>query len=241
MNRFDQQAAQDWLAERGLPLYAAMPVANLPDGIRDQLIDGGVVLDGFPTLVLLGNAGRSFWPVLEAARPDSEHPVDDYSRATALAFARDCLDDSDAQCLFPGGGAPPLQQLGRLAGWYLQSPFGMGILPDWGLWYAYRAVLLTRRELPEQRREPVESPCLSCDAPCIAECPAQALRFDSWPESRDCLRYRITDDSPCADRCIARLACPVGAEHRYPLTQIQHHYADPLATWNRYFADSAAD
>jgi epoxyqueuosine reductase QueG len=113
----------------------------------------------------------------------------------------------------------------------------MALHPEFGLWSAYRAVLYTECNLPASRLQPVESACVDCAAPCVSACPAGALSQQEMPDARECLGYRITADSVCADRCVARLACPVAEAHHYPLAQIQHHYADPLTTWRRYFAE----
>ena len=43
-----------------------------------------------------------------------------------------------------------------------------------------------------------------------------------------CLAYRRRGDSHCRDTCLARLACPVGSQHRYDDDQMQHSYAHSL-------------
>ncbi len=244
MSDFDEHAARAWLAERGLPLYAAFSLTPLRAGgldpQRQSLADSLRRSDPhgeYASALLLGNAGPSLWPALQAARPPGEHPVDDYSRATALAFAARFAGDSRALCLYPGGAQqPPLQLWSQLAGWHHRSPLGMGIHPRYGLWQACRALLLLRTALPERREPRGVSPCIDCPAPCVSACPAAALAVGEWPEMHRCLDYRVAAASDCADRCLARLACPVAAEQRYPSQQIAHHYRDPATTRRRYLA-----
>jgi len=250
MSDFDECAARAWLAGRGLPLYAAFSLARLrepapearpqPDPLHQSLrhsLEEADPAGEYASAVLLGNAGPSLWPALQAAGPRGEHPVDDYSRATALAFAARFAGEPRALCLYPGAEQqPPLQLWSQLAGWHQRSPLGMGIHPRHGLWQACRALLLLRSPLPECREPPGVSPCHGCAAPCVAACPAQALAVGEWPDMRRCLDHRVAAASGCADRCLARLACPVAAGQRYPLAQIAHHYRDPADTRRRYLA-----
>jgi hypothetical protein len=43
-----------------------------------------------------------------------------------------------------------------------------------------------------------------------------------------CLEYRRRPDSACAFTCLARLACPVGSDHRYDAAQLRHSYGQSL-------------
>ena len=80
------------------------------------------------------------------------------------------------------------------------------------------------------------SPCPAC-APrtCIATCPADALQAGQF-DLDACSRYRLQPDSACAHGCLARQACPAGAEHRYDPEQIRHSYSRSLAVIRRYYA-----
>jgi epoxyqueuosine reductase len=131
-----------------------------------------------------------------------------------------------------------LQQLGELAGWSHPSPLGQGINPTYGVWFAYRAVFLTTAELPLTGGAPRPSPCDAClDKPCLSACPAGAVqpaRFDI----DGCANYRLQPASPCADRCLARMACPYFPEHRYSLEQIRYHYGRSLETLAAWYGTS---
>lgn len=45
-----------------------------------------------------------------------------------------------------------------------------------------------------------------------------------------CIAYRVRDDSKCIHTCLARIACPVGGEHRYDADQLRHAYSISLRT-----------
>ena len=77
-------------------------------------------------------------------------------------------------------------------------------------------------------------PCASCDRrPCVAACPANALTGEDF-DLDACLHWRMAPASTCADTCLARLACPVGAEHRYDAAQIRHSYGCSLDMLRHY-------
>lgn len=62
-----------------------------------------------------------------------------------------------------------------------QSPIGLLIHPEWGLWHAYRGALALpdRIELPTLAQSVL--PCSSCARkPCLSSCPVQAFRPGSF-------------------------------------------------------------
>ena len=111
----------------------------------------------------------------------------------------------------------------------------VGIDPDWGSWYAYRAVVLADTGFRPFLAVDRNSPCSSCETlPCIAACPAQAMADGSFSLAR-CAAYRLQPDSACAFTCQARLACPVGSAHRYDADQLCHTYSISLQTIREHF------
>ena len=166
----------------------------------------------------------------------------------------------------------PLQQLGQLAGWHQPSPLGSGMHQYWGLWYAYRVFVWLEIEPgalsddPSLNRHPLFSTdssrqtrasesglskekatlsehCLTCASrACISACPGEALAFGSNPDMQACTRYRCGADSACADRCLAREACPVGSAASdspggYPRAQISYHYRVALESLRVWYAE----
>ena len=132
--------------------------------------------------------------------------------------------------LYPGPLPLPLQQLGALAGWHHPSPLGLGIHPHYGLWFAYRAALLTDAELALTPRLEAASPCASCaDKPCVSACPVGAVSVDAAFDLNACVDWRLRPDSSCRAGCAARQACPAGAQWRYTPEQTGYHAHRSLA------------
>jgi hypothetical protein len=182
--------------------------------------------------VLLGNGGRAFWEALQLYGMQTEHPVDYFSEQIGRQFIKNYLPAAEHLWLFPSDLLVPLQQLGHLAGWAHPSPLGLGISGQFGLWFAYRVAFLTTADLPLSNYDPTPSPCDSCIAkPCITTCPATAVHKDQSFNVPACANFRLQTDSPCADRCLSRLACPVAPQHRYSPQQIQYHYGRSLITF----------
>jgi hypothetical protein len=50
-----------------------------------------------------------------------------------------------------------------------------------------------------------------------------------------CADYRKLAGSACAHTCLARLACPIGSEHRYDAEQLRHSYAISLQTIRKHY------
>jgi hypothetical protein len=125
---------------------------------------------------------------------------------------------------FPFAGAKPVvpfQRLGRAAGLGGPGPLGLQIHPVFGPWWAYRALVLVDVELPEAA--PPGDGCAGCPAPCVAACPAGAVRLAGFSVP-DCHARRLAAE-PCRLSCAARIACVRGPEHRYPDRALAFHMA----------------
>lgn len=212
----------------GLNLHAVFDVDALPDAMQASLRAGAGPAPRYRQLILIGNAGPRLWASVKAAAPDSVDPIDAFSiRSVAQWFAahfgnRPCLR------LYPGEACVDLQALGALAGWHHPTPFKVGIQQGWGTWFAYRVALLADTALAPTAALQPPSPCDSCsDTPCIRACPAGAMAGGEFSLA-SCIGYRRQPASRCAATCVARLSCPVGAEHRYDEEQIRHGYANSL-------------
>ncbi len=217
--------------------------------VADQLLSAGLnllsVLDRaslvavpaagkWGSVILIGNSGAHMWRQMPAAYRDRKNPVDEYAYDTVHAAMAEYLPEREWQILFPDGDhstdeCPPLQQLGALAGWHHPSPLGTGINNKSGLWFAYRAVVGVVSELTPSDIAETESPCVSCvDQPCVQACPAAAIDYRKMPDMRACATYRLQPQSPCADSCLARLACPIAVNNQYSKAQLAHHYRRSL-------------
>ncbi len=249
MNDQQLQNGISFLARAGLNLLAIFDCAGLPAKIKEALLAAGLPLAAYPRLVLTGHGGRRLWAALQEAGLQTADPVDHYSSTITRQFIHDYLGDPPIVWLYPD--TPyliPLQQLGQLAGWSTPSPLGQGINPTYGVWFAYRTAFLTTLELPPHTAAapPHSSPatrpsplalCAACpDKPCIHACPVGAAQPDHF-DIEACVQHRLRPHSPCADRCLARLACPFFPEHRYTLPQIQYHYGRSLETLRAWHND----
>jgi hypothetical protein len=223
-------AIEAGLAREGLvPLGAFHPLPE--DGVPAQP-------DGRPsrTLVLAGNVGGSLWARFSASpeaadgRPD---PLDRWSARVigALAAAAGGL------AVFPFGGPPylPFQRWARRGAPLAQSPLGMLIHPDHGLWHAFRGAIALPEALPLPAVEARPSPCDSCAGrPCLAACPVGAFTATGPTASYDVAACAAHVAAPAGRDCLnngcrARRACPVGRDWHYPPAQARFHMAAFLA------------
>jgi|AntDeeMinimDraft_5_1070356.scaffolds.fasta_scaffold02534_5 hypothetical protein len=183
--------------------------------------------DGRParTVVLVGNAGGAMWPVFSGspeARDGRLHPLDRWSRRVIGAIAGEF---GGAACS-PNDGPPwpPFVAWARRAEPVVESPIGILVHPDYGLWHAYRgAILLAHRiALPAPDRRP--SPCDTCpDQPCRSACPVAAFSPGGYDVAA-CVEFLSGDEGTrCGGGCLARRACPVGQQYNYPRAQQALH------------------
>ena len=182
--------------------------------------------------VLLGSAGASFWRMCrEARREPAPDPLDRHTEHT-VEQALKALRPADPTVLaaYPFAHQRRIVPfLALLEGTTLlrYAPFGVSLHARFGPWFAWRAVLLTEHALPPTAL-PAQSPCASCPTPCVSACPAGAVAkagFD-W---QLCVNHRVAEAS-CRATCLARVACPVGQEHRYTDEQMAYHYGISLRT-----------
>ncbi len=225
----------DFLDAAGLNRQHVLDLAELPADVCQSLGDTG----DFTQLILIGHGGRQLWQQVQAADLPGLHPIDDYSRQTVAAWFAAHLPGHRYKLLYPDHEhIVGLQALGELAGWHQPSPFMVGIDAEWGSWFAYRALLLADTRFPASPRRVGRHPCATCAAkPCLDACPADALRPDFQLDR--CLAYRRQPGSRCENTCLARLACPVGTEHRYPPEQMRHSYAISLAMIREFYREAA--
>lgn len=228
-------AAVSELENRGLNLFSVLRVGALPDSVAAPLNQHELPPNDENRVILIGHGGRELWQSLDPIHWRHTDPIDSFSHAAAQHFSQQVLRGYRYQIIYPGTRPVALQQLGSTAGWHCDSPLGLGIHPHWGLWFAYRAVILTDAPLPEIGQPDPATACEQCpDQPCISHCPAQALKPDGQIDMSRCGDYRLEEDSSCSDRCLSRLSCPVAGEHRYTLEQINYHYRLSLETLRHY-------
>ena len=182
-------------------------------------------------LVLVGNLGGSLWPVFNRWRAEegtrgAPDPLDRWSKQIISPVAA----AHGATAFFPSDPPwQPFQQWAMRAEGLKPSPLGILIHPAYGLWHGYRGALAFE-EVPDgfEASETVgHHPCDHCAAkPCLSTCPAGAILPDGFQyvACRTFLGKR--DGALClGGGCVARNACPVGTEFRYPEEQLRFHMA----------------
>lgn len=217
-----------------------MPIAELEDALaRHGLrVRGGFATDGAidqailthapwaRTVILVGNVGSELWDrsgaaIAAMAGPD---PLDRWTRQTIDPIAR----SMEGAALYPFDGPPywPFQRWAERAEGVRASPIGIQIHPEYGLWHAYRAAILLRSALALPRAEQAH-PCDTCaDRPCLTHCPVSAFSPGGYDVDR-CVDHVVAvqhESGTCSDiGCLARLACPVGAQWRYRPDHARFH------------------
>lgn len=218
------------LDRAGLNLQAILDLDTLPAELRRRHDPA----QRYRQLILIGHAGKTLWDAVKASGIRSDNPIDDFSVHTVEQWFSAHFSDKAHEVIYPGNSPVGLQALGKIAGWHHASPLMIGIQQEWGTWYAYRVVLLADSDLAPSRPAHGESPCVLCaEQVCIASCPGGAFDGEVFVLQK-CLAYRQSPASRCQATCIARVSCPVGAEHRYDDEQLRHTYSISLQNIKRY-------
>lgn len=218
------------LEEAGLVLQGVLPTAR---------VDLPVEANGFSQLLVFAHGGRRFWEYARSlvSEPDPEDDLLDHCAMTLAQDFMSRIDEHDYRILYPVDHMGiDLIGIGRELGWHHPSPMGIGIMPKWGTWFAYRVVIAANTQF-EPTSHQVESPCETCsDRPCINACPAGAVSSASSFNLESCATYRMESGAACASQCLSRQRCPVASEHQYGETQIRYHYDRSLAALISYTA-----
>jgi hypothetical protein len=183
-------------------------------------------LEDLATIVLVGIRGGEGWSAFEDAaehRDGLPDPLDRCSRRIIDGVARAC----GARSLYPFDGPPywPFQRWAMRAEAVHVSPLGMLIHPEYGLWHSYRGALgfvEAFRIPPLERRA---SPCEACATrPCLTACPVDAFTSRGY-DTDACTGYLRSDAGRACmgEGCVARRACPVGAEYAQGRSQAAFH------------------
>jgi len=222
------------LNDAGLNLQAILDLDDLPPDIVAELRRCYDPAHRYRQLILIGHAGKTLWDAVKASGLVSENPIDDFSVQIVEQWFSAHSAGKCGEIIYPGNIAVGLQRLGKIAGWHHASPLMIGILEEWGTWYAYRVVMLADTDLAPTSPMQGKRPCDSCqDKLCIASCPAGALSGGTFALEK-CVSYRKEPLSRCSTTCIARVSCPVGRVHRYCDEQIQHTYSISLKAIQQY-------
>jgi len=211
------------LFQKGFTLQAALEVPTVAIGLPE-------VAGDYNQLLVFGQTGSGFWKSIEEPLTGSD-PLDRMSIKMVEDFLQR-VGCGDYRVLYPSTGLQiDLRALGKQLGWHADSALGIGVNAVHGTWFAYRVVVLantfyeTHAETRTNNLE--EAPCVKCvERPCVDACPvgAPGVTFDL----QACMNERVREGSACAYQCLARNACPVGAEYRYDQDQMRYHYQKSL-------------
>jgi hypothetical protein len=189
-----------------------------------RLADGGAAR----SVILIGNIGGSLWPYFDAWRnAQSDHggadPLDAWSKAVISPVA----SALGGTAYFPSDPPwQPFQQWAMRAEGLKASPLGILIHPQYGLWHGYRGAIGFSTHLPEWDGPAGGHPCDGCETkPCLSHCPAGAVSASGFAVT-PCRQWLATAEGQagCMDGgCLARAACPVGSDYRYPEAQLRFH------------------
>jgi ferredoxin len=189
-------------------------------------------LENVTTIVLIGVAGQQGWSAFVRSperRDSAQHPLDRWSRRMIDALAVAC----GGRALYPFGGPPywPFQQWAMRAEPVHPSPLGMLIHPEYGLWHSYRGALAFEEAFAIPPLAPGPSPCESCmTQPCLSACPVGAFSDNGYDVAGCAAHLRSERGQACVEGgCLARSACPVGAEYAQAEEQARFHLKAFLA------------
>jgi hypothetical protein len=211
---------------------AGVNVQAVLDSTRVTSTLDGLDVASWPSLLLLGSTGPALWDAMSAAdwlsRPD---PVDSWC-ATRLSELRASLPMRGV-FVFPSRTPVDVLALGRAAGWAHPTPLGLGMHPEHGLWVGYRGALLLDVAVPEAGVRTEVPPCESCEGtPCVGAWLGAAVEPGGL-QIAACFEQRLTD-TPCAQSCASRRACPVGVASQYGESQVAHHQGSGNRLYRTY-------
>lgn len=216
--RLDRALAPSGLSCRGVVRFEDRDVAP-------------VLTDGRPAaaVVLVGVTGGAMWPVFSAWRTaqvdgGGADPLDCWSKIVIDGVA----EQIGAVACYPSE-APyqPFQSWAMNAEGLKPSPLGILIHPRFGLWHSYRGALLFGDwQNGGEAAVGSDHPCDRCrEKPCRSACPVGAITEGGF-DVLGCRRHLATPEGQrgcMVSGCLARNACPVGTENRYPQAQLHFH------------------
>ena len=192
-----------------------------------DMINGPSELDGKPA-VLIGNRATPMWRAFKSSDffdDGAANPLDRWTKHSISLIAKEL----GATALYPFLDGYdqhwPFQQWASAATGLKQSPLGLLIDPEFGLWHAFRAVLVFDEQIDISELAVRQHPCDTCvEKPCLTTCPVAAIsvgRFDA----NVCIDHVMSErDKTCSSKgCVARNSCPIGQEHAYSSEQQAFH------------------
>ncbi len=183
--------------------------------------------------ILIGNAGPSMWRNFKQSSEYADGKVDPMNRWTRRVIG-DIIASTQLKAAFPFDMPYwPFQRLAERATGMKSSRINILIHPEYGLWQAFRALLIgdeVSKFTNDLNRlydsaEALIHPCDTCpDQPCLSACPVEAFSDTGLNVERCFQHLRSSQEPHCMGTgCHARSACPVGRDYRYDQEQLHFH------------------
>ena len=166
------------------------------------------------SLVLIGPAGgAAFWRhVIQTPewRDGLTDPLDRWSKRILGKLAQ----QFDGLALFPSDGPPypPFFRWATESGMLWQSPVGMLVHADTGLWVSFRGALAVPFTVTIKA---TQNPCSTCETqPCRTACPVSAPSRIGYDVAACHAHLDTNAGKAClSGGCLARAACPASQRH----------------------------
>ncbi len=183
--------------------------------------------------IMVGNAGPDLWAVFSKSAEFKDGLADSLNRWTERVIGT-IAEQYNCRALYPFGEPFwPFQRLAQRASGIRPSPLGILIHPEYGLWHAFRAVLVFegKGELADEVQSLMQAsgdlthPCDTCvDKPCLTACPVGAFSGEALDVKACFSHIDSTSDPKCMQLgCRARDACPIGVQYRNTDAQVRFH------------------
>ncbi len=212
----------------GLNLFGVVSAATY-DAHANAALRTNVLAPGTQSVIVFASSGGQLWTsFLEAIRQnprhliDEQHPLDAYV-SRCLLRASESIPGVAHRWFTPALDSPvhlDFRTLAVQSGLAAPSRLGLVIRPDVGPWLGLRAACFVSAVITPN--QPMETVCAGCPGHCEEACPGSAFNNGKWDVLK-CSSFHQTS-TVCSNSCDARLACPVGRQHRYSDAQLRYHY-----------------
>lgn len=183
--------------------------------------------------LLIGNAGHDMWRVFLNSPEFNDGYCNPMNRWTKRVLD-EMAGSLGVRVVYPFDEPYwPFQRLAQKAAGVKPSPLGVLIHSEFGLWHAYRGLIIFEeiQEFESQIKtithqvESLNHPCDSClEKHCLSACPVGAFTGDRL-DVRSCFTHLDSGKDPNCMQfgCRARCACPIAKEHQYDGAQMKFH------------------
>ena len=214
------------LAEYGLKLFGGLELS------ANECAQGHEALIGRKAL-LIGNAGSDMWAQFSKSNEYADGKLDPMNRWTKRLLDG-VLKQLGSRVVYPFDEPYwPFQRLAQKAACVKPSPLGILIHPEYGLWHAFRGLIIfdETHEFTSQinalitNADSLIHPCDTCaEKSCLSACPVGAFTGERL-NVQGCFDHLDTKSDPdCMSLgCRARCACPIAKTSQYEDAQIKFH------------------